>query len=624
MDFNNVNPSLMKLAELLKMASPTPSHGYTISEAGPEIVTAPGVYFPSEKGEVIPLQSRKEGGSVSPNSNDTEKEKLGILREIISQVKPRQGMESRQFGGPVSPDGQPSLIDQIEKSKYDIFKAAMSVLKPQPQKSIGPSSPTSPSLPGLPKPITTSSYGIMPEAMKPNEGEALWQKKEKGFDAGVLDLTSRQYGGVVDPDLEELKKRKQWEIPGYSERRLEEVRNILGPSVLGVQPGFQKSYYEEHPEEKLMDEETTRMKTLTDAIIKSIKDEETRQQGYGTGFGPTPMQRRLGLERKEPSQIPELLQGLKGLTPTSRERTTGTTPHLVQTSSGQYAWAYPPSKTSPAGNVFPVGISAPEKTEPATEDKRKYMVSKKAEYISKGMSESEAEKKAYEDAMTLGPLAYGEQRYKMMMDVPMSVYDTNTGNVALKTRDEINQANKENSSKNLGDRFVGAELATKLRSKRATFDEIEYASTTVRKALGGLKKDFDPVSRAQFSKVLQSPNERSSFDAFLRSTAGTTLSDDQVEFLTSVINLRESAFALRNVMGMGQGSDMLRAAIAAAIPGAGTFSKKHALSTLVKFDKQVEILKSGIPGIGGEKTQKGVSTGRKMKLSTGEEIIVED
>lgn len=79
MDFNSVNPKLTKLAELLKMSNPTPSHGYTISEAGPEIVTAPGVYFPSEKGEVIPLQSRAEGGPVSPNSSDTEKEKLGYF-----------------------------------------------------------------------------------------------------------------------------------------------------------------------------------------------------------------------------------------------------------------------------------------------------------------------------------------------------------------------------------------------------------------------------------------------------------------------------------------------------------------------------------------------------------------
>ena len=345
--YQGINPSLMKLAEFLKMAAPKPSHGYTISEAGPEIVTAPGVYFPSEKGEVIPLQSRAEGGPVSLNSSDTEKEKLGILREIISQVKPTQGMESRQLGGPVSPDGKPSILDEIEKSKYDIFKSAISALKPQKQqpvtgegntslqsrrfggkvdplknntmfrspenlwerkqmegwgpgasrivggKSVGwkegmttpfaasksPSLPTPPSLPGVPKPITSSSYGMMPEAMKPDKGEALWQKKRaalgwenpaedlwehKRKEAGVFDLTSRKLGGPVTPDDEykrlekllaletpatvELAERKKWGRPRYPEARLAEAQK-RSPTALGVSPGYEETYYEAHPEE---------------------------------------------------------------------------------------------------------------------------------------------------------------------------------------------------------------------------------------------------------------------------------------------------------------------------------------------------------------------------------------
>jgi hypothetical protein len=66
--------------------------------------------------------------------------------------------------------------------------------------------------------------------------------------------------------------------------------------------------------------------------------------------------------------------------------------------------------------------------------------------------------------------------------------------------------------------------------------------------------------------------------------------------MRSILNLRESAFALRSVSGMGQGSDMLRQAIANAIPGAATFSKKEAISALDKFDTQVNILRTGIPG----------------------------
>lgn len=51
---------------------PKPTHGYTIAETkpdgrpNPEVVTAPGVYFPAKKGNVIPLESRQGGGEVSP------------------------------------------------------------------------------------------------------------------------------------------------------------------------------------------------------------------------------------------------------------------------------------------------------------------------------------------------------------------------------------------------------------------------------------------------------------------------------------------------------------------------------------------------------------------------------
>ena len=64
----NPDPNLFKLAELLGMANPrsTPTHGYTVAEKAPEVVTAPGVYFPATKGEVIPLESRQDGGDVEP------------------------------------------------------------------------------------------------------------------------------------------------------------------------------------------------------------------------------------------------------------------------------------------------------------------------------------------------------------------------------------------------------------------------------------------------------------------------------------------------------------------------------------------------------------------------------
>lgn len=63
------------------------SHGYTIAENRPEVVTAPGVYFPSEKGEVLSPENymqkqglmslipRQNGGQVNPPFNEDEFQK---------------------------------------------------------------------------------------------------------------------------------------------------------------------------------------------------------------------------------------------------------------------------------------------------------------------------------------------------------------------------------------------------------------------------------------------------------------------------------------------------------------------------------------------------------------------
>src|SRR4030042_1235296 len=107
--YKETDPNLIKLTELLSMGKP--SHGYTVAEDGtPEVVTAPGVYFPARKGEVIPLESRQEGGEVNPVSAfDAEEGRMKILSsalksidKIVSTVSPKpMQLESRQGGGDV-------------------------------------------------------------------------------------------------------------------------------------------------------------------------------------------------------------------------------------------------------------------------------------------------------------------------------------------------------------------------------------------------------------------------------------------------------------------------------------------------------------------------------------------
>ena len=474
--FKDVNPGLDRLTEILGMGKP--SHGYTIAEKAPEVVTAPGVYFPAKKGEVIPLEAREKGGEVNPTQHgDKEHRKLAILESIVSMVKPMH-LESRAMGGLVVP---PEPM-KLEQSKYDILKSAISILKPPAQQkstsgekkssgediiplesrqmggevdpsdqpltlntlksllkpkgrqsynertsaygspagksmfsgsSSGPdlydrlkaargSSDMTPSVPGPPTGManlpTTGSYSMKPDALKSEDILDLSKDKE-----GILDIPTipRQAGGAVTPPTEEdemdelrrrlklgppttapvqfsssetpesleLAAREKWAQPGYPEKRLAEMKETLGPGVFSVSPGFQRTYYEAHPEERLMDEITAQNKPTVDMYQKLIEEERTKQQGYGRGFGPTSRQRRLGAKEPEYGKnIPELTEGLRktmalpeetlGAVAKGKKTSTTPAPHLVQTSTGEYVWATP-------GGVLPAGIMG--KTTPQKE-----------------------------------------------------------------------------------------------------------------------------------------------------------------------------------------------------------------------------------------------------------------
>lgn len=98
---------------------PKPTHGYTIAEKAPEIVTAPGAYFPTKKGEVIPLKPRQGGGTVTPTPTRTLREMVeklssyspsptlgdaGQLKTAMETSEPKQPpLATGQGGGTVAP-----------------------------------------------------------------------------------------------------------------------------------------------------------------------------------------------------------------------------------------------------------------------------------------------------------------------------------------------------------------------------------------------------------------------------------------------------------------------------------------------------------------------------------------
>lgn len=384
--YKNVNPNLDRLAEILGMGN-KPSHGYTISEKGPEVVTAPGVYFPAEKGNVIPLQPRQEGGSVVPPLHkDDDRARLEMLNSLISMIKP-SGLESRASGGSViPPQGELEKL-KIEQSKYDILKSAISVLKPQGEKIAAPDSGSStpgpkPSTgePTLPKPPssminlpTAKSYGVLPDAMKPSkENTPLIPRQTGGTVTPSTDEDDklRRIQMAINPSGEpgvsmipqtpealELAAREKWAAPGYAETALTEARKIA-PNTVAVTPGFERGYYEAHPEERFIEAAQAASKPALDMSQKLIDETRARAQGFGLPMNPRAARE---MRAQAAQELPSLMAGheklvaegaaapSEALKDITRPGPKGTAPHLIKSASGEYVWATP-------GGVLPAGV----------------------------------------------------------------------------------------------------------------------------------------------------------------------------------------------------------------------------------------------------------------------------
>jgi hypothetical protein len=136
-------------------------------------------------------------------------------------------------------------------------------------------------------------------------------------------------------------------------------------------------------------------------------------------------------------------------------------------------------------------------------------------------------------------------------------------------------------------------------NRSAVFDEIGYTTDQMNTAIDKMGNDaFSTTARAQIAGVLRAPDPASALSTFLNSEAATTLSDAQIEYITSLVSLQESAMSLRSIAGMGQGSDQLRHAITAMLPGAETPSKAYAQRQMKLFQGEVNQLKKSVPGLG--------------------------
>lgn len=196
----------------------------------------------------------------------------------------------------------------------------------------------------------------------------------------------------------------------------------------------------------------------------------------------------------------------------------------------------------------------------------------------KGEAAKQARQQASQDA-------YAKMRGKVTQ---YGVIDNDTGALTYVNADTIN-ASPEG-------KYSPAAQAQQQRNRSGIFDEIDASRNYLNTAIDSLGNDaFSPTQRAQVALVLSDKDPASALQSFLGSDWASSLSDSQVKYITALANMQESAMSLRSIAGMGAGSDKLRGAIQAMLPGPGTPSKAYAQRQMQLFNTELQQLRKSIP-----------------------------
>jgi hypothetical protein len=174
-----------------------------------------------------------------------------------------------------------------------------------------------------------------------------------------------------------------------------------------------------------------------------------------------------------------------------------------------------------------------------------------------------------------------------------AVYDPTTGQLRYANPAEINRLNAQG-----GAPLAPAGAAEKALGKTALLEDIRGNIQAVRTALQDPNlPEFTADQRAQTAIVLGGKDPQGALSAALRGGVLGNLNQAQQTYLINLAQLTENAMAMRSVLGAGQGSEDLRAAIRATIPGPQTPTKKYALDQIGAFEGVLNRLEKGIPNV---------------------------
>ena len=201
--------------------------------------------------------------------------------------------------------------------------------------------------------------------------------------------------------------------------------------------------------------------------------------------------------------------------------------------------------------------------------------------------------KSYLKMKTAGPTAGAIIRNEgMAQNREYPVLDTQNGNSPMfLNAGDINTANRQQPG-----RYMPAGTAAPALTKTALIEDIRGNVQAVRGSLQNMP-EFTPTMRTQVAVALKSRDPKSAVSSLMGSEAAKTMSPEQQDYLINTSLLIENAMAMRSVLGAGQGSEDLRSAITATIPGPTTPTKGYAGKQLDAFEQVLNRLEKGIPTV---------------------------
>lgn len=174
--------------------------------------------------------------------------------------------------------------------------------------------------------------------------------------------------------------------------------------------------------------------------------------------------------------------------------------------------------------------------------------------------------------------SYGFYRYAPFID--------EQGNLVV---DNYGDAAKRN--------LTPAQGGVKAMAQLAQIGDIRQGSDSLRTALvDNQGTQFTPTQVAKIS-VFESERDPAVLRNEIKNVAAMGLTPAQQDLVVSVLQMRERVLSIRNIAGMGQGSEQTRNAILATVPDITSGNTVLALKQLDAVDNLIDNLARGVPGV---------------------------